>query len=252
MFNTTVVDQIARLTMCSPPVNALSLAWVAGLTAEVDKLQQRNDWKVLIICSDQKVFCAGGDLREMEERFSAPDCGEQAYSYVGAVQRVYSRIETMPQIAIAEISGAALGGGFELALSCDLRIVATEAKIGLTEVSLGLIPGGGGSQRLPRLIGAGMAKRMIFSAEVVDGAMAEKIGIAQWAFARADVPRKTLEIAQRIAKMPAAALHAAKLCINASARPGRDGSIDELDTSRALQLNPESRELISAFINGAR
>ncbi len=252
MFKTTVTDQIATLLMSSAPVNALSEAWVAGLSSEIEHLEKRRDWKVLLLRSDQKVFCAGADLKEMKARFEAADGPERTYAYVASIQRVYAKIETLPQVTIAEIGGAALGGGFELALACDLRVAANEAKLGLPEVRLGLIPGAGGTQRLPRLVGPGLARRLILGAEVVDGASAEKLGLVQWAFPRAELAARAAEIAARIAALPAAALTAAKLCLAAASEPGRGGFTDELEVTRALQTDPETRELIGAFLAGAR
>ncbi len=252
MFKTTVADQIATLLMSSAPVNALSEAWIAGLSSEIARLAARSDWKVLLVRSDQKVFCAGADLKEMKARFEAADGPERTYAYVASIQRVYAKIEALPQVTIAELGGAALGGGFELALACDLRVAANEAKLGLPEVRLGLIPGAGGTQRLPRLVGPGLARRLILSAEVVDGASAEKLGLVQWAYPRAELPARAAEIAARIAALPSAALAAAKLCLAKAAEPGRGGFTDELEATRALQTDSETRERIGAFLAGAR
>jgi len=252
MFSTIVADQIATLTMSSPPVNALSEAWLAGLSHEIDQLSARRDWKVLHLRSDQKVFCAGGDLKEMRIRFEASDCEDRAYSYIASIQRVFARIESLPQVTLAEIGGAALGGGFELALVCDLRVAAIETKIGFTEVKLGLIPGAGGTQRLTRLVGRGLASRLILGAEVIDGATALELGIAQWAYPRAEIQERTAEIAKRIAVLPTAALTAAKFCVKSADQPGRGGYIDELEKSRELQTDAETRALISNFLSGVR
>ena len=252
MFKTTVADQIAILIMSSAPVNALSEAWIAGLSSEIDRLAARRDWKVLHLRSDQKVFCAGADLKEMKARFDAADGPDRAFAFVASIQRLYARIEALPQMTIAELGGAALGGGFELALACDLRIAATEAKLGLPEVRLDLIPGAGGTQRLTRLVGPGFASRLILGAEVVDGATAEKIGLVQWAHPRTELVARAAEIAGRIADLPAAALAAAKRCIASAAYPGRGGYGDELEATRSLQTDAETRERIGAFLAGAR
>jgi enoyl-CoA hydratase/carnithine racemase len=184
MFQTSIAGQIATLTMSSPPVNALSEAWLAAFSREIAEIEARDDWKVLHLRSDQKVFCAGADVKEMRARFDAADGPDRTYAYVASIQRLYARIESLPQVTLAEIGGAALGGGFELALACDLRIAAVEAKLGLPEVKLGLIPGAGGTQRLTRLVGRGIANRLILGAEAVDGATAERLGLVQWACPR--------------------------------------------------------------------
>lgn len=252
MFHTSVAGQIATLTMSAPPVNALSEAWLAGFRRGIDGLADRRDWKVLHLRSDQKVFCAGADLKEMRARFEAADGPDRTYAYVASIQRLYARIEALPQVTLAEIGGAALGGGFELALACDLRIAAAEAKLGLPEVKLGLIPGAGGTQRLTRLVGRGLANRLILGAEAVDGVTAERLGLVQWVCPRAELAERAVEIAQRIALLPAAALAAAKLCMTSAATPGHGGYGDELEVTRNLQTNAETRERISAFVAGAR
>jgi enoyl-CoA hydratase/carnithine racemase len=252
MFQTVTAGGIAILTMSSPPVNALSEAWVAGLAREIAALEAHDDWKVLHLRSDQKVFCAGAELREMRARFDAADGPDRTYAYVASIQRLYARLESMPQVTLAEIGGAALGGGFELALACDLRIAAIEARLGLPEVKLGLIPGAGGTQRLTRLVGRGIANRLILGAEAVDGETAERLGLVQWCCPRADLAARAAEIAGRIAALPAAALAAAKLCMTSAAVPGRGGYGDELEATRNLQTAPETRERINAFLAGAR
>ena len=252
MFQTSIAGAIATLTMSSPPVNALSEVWIAEFSRVISALEARDDWKLLHLRSDQKVFCAGAELKEMRARFEAPDGPDRTYAYVASIQRLYAHIESLSRVTLAEIGGAALGGGFELALACDLRIAAVEAKLGLPEVKLGLIPGAGGTQRLTRLVGRGLASRLILGAEVLDGATAERLGLVQWACPRAELAGRAAEIASRIATMPSAALAAAKRCIASAAIPGRGGFSDELELTRDLQIDVETRERVGAFVAGAR
>ena len=169
MFLTSTADGVTTLTLNRPPVNAISEDWVAAFETKLDDLARGPRFTVLHIRSEQKVFCAGADLKEVQERMDAPDGPDRMYAFVAGIQRLYFRIEALPQVTLAEIGGAAMGGGFELALACDLRIAANEAKIGLPEVRLGLIPGAGGTQRLTRLFGPGLASRLILGAEILDG-----------------------------------------------------------------------------------
>jgi enoyl-CoA hydratase/carnithine racemase len=143
-----------------------------------------------------------------------------------------------------------MGGGLELALACDLRIAAAEAKLGLPEARLGLIPGAGGTQRLTRLCGRSVAARLILGAETVDGARANELGIVQWVVARADLPKQAAAIAQHVAGLPAAALAASKACIAAAGDPGRGGYSDELEATRRLLTDRETRERVQAFLAG--
>ena len=179
------------------------------------------------------------------------DGPDRMYAYVAGIQRLYFRIEALPQVVLAEIGGAAMGGGFELALACDLRIAANEAKVGLPEARLGLIPGAGGTQRLTRLCGPALASRLILGAEVLDGATAATLGVVHWAVPRAELAARAAEIAERIADLPAAALAASKACIAAAGQPGRGGYTDELEFTRSLLTNAETRQRVQAFLAGA-
>src|SRR5450755_3405434 len=220
MFLTSTNDAVTTLTLNRPPLNAISEEWVRSFEAKLDELARGPRFTVLHIRSEQKVFCAGADLKEVRARMDAADGPDRTYAYVASIQRLYARIESLPQVTLAEIGGAALGGGFELALACDLRIAAAEAKLGLPEVKLGLIPGAGGTQRLTRLVGRGLANRLILGAEAVDSTTAERLGLVQWVCPRAELADRAAEIAGRIAALPAAALAAAKRCITSAATPG--------------------------------
>ena len=154
MFTVETNNGVTTLTLSHPPVNAISEEWIRSFDAKLDALATEPRCGVLHIRSDQKVFCAGADLKEVRARMDVPDGADRMYAYVAGIQRLYARIEGLPQVTVAEIGGAAMGGGLELALACDLRIAANEAKLGLPEVRLGLIPGAGGTQRLTRICDA--------------------------------------------------------------------------------------------------
>ncbi len=248
MFQIQTAGSITTLTLSRPPVNAINEEWVRLFDEQLDRLA---DCTVLHVRSDQKVFCAGADLKEMRGRMDMADGPDRMYAYVGGIQRLYFRIEALPQVTIAEIGGAAMGGGFELALACDLRIAANEAKVGLPEARLGLIPGAGGTQRLTRLCGPAIAKRLILGAEVLDGAAAAAVGVVHWSAPRTELPARAAEITKRIADLPAAALAACKACIVAACEPGRGGYTDELEFTRSLLTNPETQKRVTAFLAGA-
>ena len=252
MMRLSVADRIATLCLSRPEVNAISEAWVQKFSQTLDVLAARSDWTVLHIASDQKVFCAGADLAEVRAHVEAPGGPDRMFAYVASIQRLYQRIEQLPQITIAEIGGAAMGGGLELALACDLRIASSEAKMGLPEARLGLIPGAGGTQRLTRLCGRSVAARLILGAEVITGADAEKLGVVQWAPPCAELNTRAKEIAARVAALPAAALSWSKLCIAAAGGHGGDGYRDELEATRRLLTSVETRERVTAFFAGAR
>lgn len=242
---------VTTVTLCRPPVNALSVAWVETFNDVLDGIAREGGCSVIHIRSAQNVFCAGADLSEMRERMEAADGEDRSYAYVASLQRLFARIERLPQVTLAEIGGAAMGGGLELALSCDLRMAANEAKLGLPEARLGLIPGAGGTQRLTRLCGPALAARLILGAEVIDGATAAALGVVQWAMPRADLAPRAAEIAANVAALPAGALAASKACIAAAGHTERGGFTDELEFTRQLMRDGETRARVQAFLAGA-
>jgi len=246
----SVADAVATVTLSRAPVNAINAEWVASFNKVLDDLLVRSDWNVLHVRSDQKVFCAGADLAQVRGHMAAADGPDRMYAYVAGIQRLYARIETLAQVTLAEIGGAAMGGGLELALACDLRVAALEAKLGLPEAVLGLIPGAGGTQRLTRLCGRSVANRIILGAEVIDGATARDLGIVHWAFAHTELADRAREIACRTAALPAAALAASKICIGLAMKPGNDGFSAELDATRKLLSHRETRQRVEAFLAG--
>jgi enoyl-CoA hydratase len=242
---------VARLTLARPPVNAIGEAWLREFHRCLDQLGARTDWQLLHLRSAHKAFCAGADLAEMRARLASPEGIDSMVNIAAGMQKLFARLEALPQVTLAEIGGAALGGGLELALACDLRIAANEAKLGLPEVRLGLVPGAGGTQRLTRLAGRATALRLILTGETLDGAAAQSLGLVQWALPRADLPRRASEIAQRTAASPRDALAACKRCIAAAEDPGQDGYAEELTQSRRLYASEATRGLVGAFLAGA-
>ena len=161
LISLAVAERIATVTLGRPPVNAFNAEMFAAFHGILDGLSKRSDWSVLHIRSALKVFSGGADLAEISTRFSAPDKMDAAAKVTQPFQELFQRISDLPQVSLAEIGGAAMGGGYELALGCDLRIAANEAKLGLPELGLGLLPGGGGTQRLTWLAGPAVAARII-------------------------------------------------------------------------------------------
>jgi len=251
MIHSHTSGNITTLTLSRSPVNAISEEWVGMFERKLDDLVKGPPCTVLHIRSDQKVFCAGADLNEVRAHMEASDGAVRMYAYVAGIQRLYERIERLPQVTVAEIGGAAMGGGFELALACDLRIAAEEAKVGLPEVRLGLIPGAGGTQRLTRLCGPATAARMILYAEVLTGSAACALGVVHWAVPRAELAQRAAEITRTIADLPAAALAASKACIAAAGHRERGGYTDELEFTRQLLGNAETRRRVEAFLADA-
>jgi enoyl-CoA hydratase len=247
MFELTMRGRVAELTMCRPPVNAISEEWGEAFARLLDELDARDDWTVLHLRSNQKVFAAGADLAQIQSWISAAHPETVLASYIGKLQAVYRKLESLSRVTLAEIGGAALGGGLELALACDLRVAADDVKLGLPEVGIGLIPGLGGTQRLTRLVGRGTAARLILSAEPVDGATAQTLGIVQWSVPRSELAAEAARVADRIAGLPLPALKVAKQLIAAHGAGHDAGYVLERELGGHLLLTREAQERITAF-----
>jgi enoyl-CoA hydratase/carnithine racemase len=248
---TLTIERTGRVvvaTLARPPVNALDGMLIGELEALVGDVCADPDVAVLHVRSSQSVFCAGADLALMQACFATPEGTAAMLDVVRRMQRLFACLEAVPVVTLAEMGGAALGGGLELALACDLRVAAHEAKLGLPEASLGLLPAAGGTQRLTRLCGEGVAKRLILGAEVIDGIEAARLGVVQWARPRAELAEWTRALAQRIADLPRAALAANKACIGAAASPSRDGFAVEIAATHALYESAETRDRVGRFL----
>lgn len=239
---------VFTLTLARPPVNALDDALVDALEAAVASACADAAVAVLHLRSSGGVFCAGADLALIQQSIATPQGLERMLALVARLQRLAARLEAAPLVTLAEIGGAALGGGFELALACDLRIAAHEARLGLPEAGLGLLAAAGGTQRLTRLVGPGLAKRLILGAETVDGAAAERLGLVQWSLPRAGLADAARALAERLARLPRQATGAAKQCIAAAQDQHRDGFAEELSQTRLLYQQPATRERVATFL----
>ncbi|WP_075981234.1 enoyl-CoA hydratase [Bacillus massilinigeriensis] len=204
-------DGIAIITLNRPEAaNAFSRQMLTDLNDCFNTIKNDSTVRVVILTgSGDKAFCAGADLKERKEMDD-----DEVKQIVRLIGTTVSEVEALPQPVIAAMNGVAFGGGLELALACDLRIGAMEAKFGLTEASLGIIPGAGGTQRLPRLIGRGRAKELIFTAKRLSASEAEGIGILEYVVPREELLDKALELAIAIAKNAPLALVQAKAAIN--------------------------------------
>lgn len=204
-------DGIATITLNRPEAaNALSLQLLYELQAAMDGIKYDRSIRCVIITgTGVKAFCAGADLKER-----AGMNPMQVHQTVSLIRESIDAVERLPQPVIAAVNGAAFGGGTELALACDIRIAAEGAKFGLTETALGIIPGAGGTQRLPRLIGKGRAKELIFTARRIDAIEALAIGLVEYVVPAESLMDKALKIAGQIARNAPIAIVQAKLAID--------------------------------------
>ena len=252
MIGLSVADRIATLTLNRPPVNAFNAAMFEAFAAALDALAARGDWSVLHIRSLLKVFSGGADLAEINARLAGTPPRQAAADTTRPFQQLFQRISDLPQVSLAEIAGAAMGGGFELALACDLRIAANEAKLGLPETGLGLLPGGGGTQRLSWIAGPAVAARIILTADRVDGMAARELGMVQWAVPRADLAMQATTIARRVASMHPLSLAACKVCMRLARDPERNGFAAETEWTGRLLATEETQRRVADFLAGAR
>jgi enoyl-CoA hydratase len=224
--------------------NALNAAVRAGLIAALDELRDDAEARVLVVTgAGDKAFVAGADIGEFAERTPL----EQRAVMTG--RRVFDEIAAYPKPVIAMINGFALGGGCELALACDLRVAADTARLGQPEINLGIIPGGGGTQRLPRVVGTGQAMRLILSGEIIDAAEALRIGLVDVVHPAADLRTKTLELARAMATKSPVALQMAKSAVRAAAEmPMAAGLAYETELFATCFASDDKREGVAAFL----
>jgi len=205
-------DGVGAITINRPKaLNALSRATVAELARAVEELAGDDSVRAVVLTgAGEKAFVAGADISE----FNTLQSAEEAAEYARAGQAVLNRIERLPKPVIAAINGYALGGGCELAMACDIRVAADTARLGQPEINLGIIPGYGGTQRLPRLVGKGAAKLLVLTGDPITAAEALRIGLVDVVVPAAELMDKALELAAKLASKAPAALRLCKQAIN--------------------------------------
>ena len=204
-------DGVAVLTLNRPEVmNSFNFALLHALKEQIEALQFKAGIRVVIITGcGQKAFCAGADLKERTTLDEA-----QVKDFILTIRNLFTAIESLNKPVIAAVNGIALGGGTELALACDIRIAAMNATMGLTETRLAIIPGAGGTQRLPRIIGRGKAKELIFTGRRVDAHEALQIGLANQVCEQEVLMDACLKMAGMICETGPIAIEQAKYAIN--------------------------------------
>ena len=226
-----IEDRVATIRLDRPPMNAINSTVQEELRAAADQVTQDQDVRAVIVYGGEKVFAAGADVKEF--------AGQDHAHLMRDAPRIMSAIDSIariPKPVIAAVAGFALGGGCELALAADFRVAADNAKLGQPEILLGIIPGMGGTQRLPRLIGPAKAKDLILTGRFVDAQEALEIGLVDAVVPAEQVYGTARAMAAKFAKGPALAIAAAKAAI--------DGG---LDTDLANGLRLESHLFASVF-----
>ncbi|CAM9799445.1 unnamed protein product [Pylaiella littoralis] len=204
------LNGVVKLEMNSPKANALGFRLLSELEDAVGEISADESIRAVVLSSAVPgVFCAGADLKER-----ATMSHEETELFVSRLRSLMSQVASIPAPTIAAVEGAAFGGGLELILACDLRVVGELAMMALTETSLGIIPGAGGTQRLPRLIGASKAKELIFTARRLGAARALELGMVNTVVGAGQAEKEALSTAGEIATRGPLAVRAAKLAIN--------------------------------------
>jgi enoyl-CoA hydratase len=226
-------------------MNALDVVTLSELGDRLADLRADDDVRVIVLTgAGEKAFAAGADIKYMSELSV-----EAAKEWGALGHQVGQLLETKPKASIAAINGFALGGGCELALACDLRYAASTAKLGQPEVNLGIFPGWGGTQRLARVCGLGVAKDLILTGRVVDADEALRIGLVNGVFEPAELMDRTLEVARTIASKGPLAISAAKVAINHALQGDHVENLEaEADAFGELFSSEDAREGMTAFV----
>jgi len=237
-------ERTAVITINRPEsLNALNALTISEISSALDELQNDHEVRVIILTgSGEKSFVAGADIKEFSN-FNQEEAEELARN---GQSSLFDKIENLNKPVIAAVNGFALGGGLELAMSCHIRYASENAKLGLPEVTLGLIPGYGGTQRLPKLVGKGIANEMIFSAKMIPAQKAKEIGLVNEVFPVEELLAKTKELASTIAKNSPMAISKAIKATNLSDTD--KGFETEIKSFGELFDMDDKKEGVSAFL----
>jgi enoyl-CoA hydratase/carnithine racemase len=211
-----VHDGVAVLTLHNPPANLLSRAMASHLKKTIDGLPSHKA-RAIVVTGNGRVFSAGADPSDLQAMRTA----REACLSAAAGQKILDRLERSTRIVVAAINGLCLGGGLELAMACHLRFCSDRARLGLPEITLGLIPGLGGTQRLPALVGTSRALSLVLTGDTVTAAEARNIGLVDEIVSASDLMTAVMKFARRIARRPPEAVAAALATIRFGGRGPR-------------------------------
>jgi enoyl-CoA hydratase len=238
------LDQTALVTIDRPEVNALNSELLAELRETFEGLAQDEDWRAIVLTGNGKHFVAGADIEELVQ-FSSVEA--RAFARTG--QAVFRLIENLSLPVIAAVNGTALGGGCELMMACDLRVASEGAKIGQPEVTLGIPPGFGGTQRLTRLIGVGKAKELILLGKTIDAREAQELGLVNKVVEPEAVVEEALSWANKLAENAPVAVSLAKAALNRSVDVDLSSGFDYESEVFGLAFGTEDQvEGMNAFL----
>ena len=242
-------ENIAKITINRPEaLNALNSEVLDELNLLLDEVAKNKDLRVVILTGEGRSFVAGADIKEMSKlnAIEGKEFGKKGLS-------VFRKLEQLPIPVIAEVNGFALGGGCEIAMSCDFRIASEKALFGQPEVGLGILPGFGGTQRLQRLVGQGWAKYLIYTANNIKAEKALEIGLVQEVVEADKLDERVYELAKKIASNAPIGVRLAKESINTGAQVDIDSGIKIEENLFGLSFASEDQKAgMEAFINKAK
>ena len=201
-------------------LNALNTAILKELDAAFTEVAEDNGILAVVLTGEGRAFVAGADISEMKSKNAIEG---EIFGKLGA--SVFRKIELLPKPVIAAVNGFALGGGCELAMSCDIRLASAKAKFGQPEVGLGITPGFSGTQRMPRLIGMGKAKELIYTADIIDAAEAYRIGLVNHVYEPEELMEEAMKMAEKIASKAPIAVKNSKEAINRGIQTDMDSAV---------------------------
>ena len=237
---------VATLTINRPDkLNALNIETRGRMVQELDELAKNDDIRVVVITgAGDKAFIAGADISEFEGRSPVDQYRVMTDS------SVFLAVDRFPKPTLAAINGFCLGGGCELAMACDIRIASEKAKLGQPEINLGLLPGGGGTQRLPRLVGMGAAFKLLYTGDFIRADEALRIGLVDEVVPAGDVAARAKELAEAIAAKSPVALRLIKQAVRTSMRtPLDEGLRQEVSLFALAFASEDMKEGVDAFLN---
>ena len=222
---------LADITLNRPDrLNAMNRQLAQELTQAIIEIETDEEIRVVVIHGAGRAFCAGADIKAMVE-------GDSPADLVPIITALYTRIEALDRITIAAVHGYATGGGCELALACDLRLASTGARFGLPEIKLGLLPGAGGTQRLPRIIGVGRAKMVMYTGDLIDAETALDWGLVNQVAPEEELLDEATNLAQTLAARAPLAVRLIKSCIDVGS---------QMDLRSALEYEARSIQILAA------
>jgi len=240
------LDHIATITIDNPPMNVLSNQVLAELAEIFSELELDPETLAVILTgAGNRAFMAGADIKEFPQLFEKADVKEHILN----THQVFNQIENLPKPTIAVLNGFTFGGGCELALTCDIRIAESHAQLGLPEVKLGILPGGGGTQRLPRIVGAAKAKELMFTGEPISAVDALQIGLVNHVVPSGEGIKNATALAKKISAYSLQSLSRIKRAVNEGIALPLSSALDlEAELFADVFKTEDVKEGVQAFI----